>query len=303
MSPMHRTSVAAAIAVGLTLGAGCGHTEEKPNQAEADKKGLDAAATTLKQHVALIAAYLPHVRVADDKAKYAPKRRMDTSKSMAFASDEVRHAANGARQKIDGAGPAKEIVAALEATAATCTNVEEETAADKCVAAVQKIEEAIKKAEAASAAVGGTVKFPHIAPESVTDEAKAQIAPFLKAKGPGPAEKTYATKRSDTTLSTGDLMSACQAASDETDAVATAFAKAEEPLRLVAVTHKLALEGQCKGLTATDNLHKDLLECKKKVKTPECKIVCGKAKAQVEDGLPAATFVPMEKDVADICKE
>ena len=169
--------------------------------------------------------------------------------------------------------------------------------------AVQKVEGAIKAAETASASAGAGVKLPHIVPESITEEAKKDAAPFMQAKGPGAAEKAYAEKRSDTAISVSDLVTACQAAATETGAVAAKYEKADERLRLVAVTHKLAVEAQCNGLTTTDNLHKDLLDCKKKAKSTECKIICGKSKALIEDGLPAAAFTSMEKDTADICKE
>ena len=31
------------------------------------------------------------------------------------------------------------------------------------------------------------------------------------------------------------------------------------------------------------------------------KIVCGKVRGWIDDGLPAAAYVPIEKDYADIC--
>ena len=73
----------------------------------------------------------------------------------------------------------------------------------------------------------------------------------------------------------------------------------------MAVTRKLALDSQCRRLDEIQGLSKDVGECRKgkKAKSTECKIVCGKAKGALEVGLPAAVFAPMEKDVADICKE
>jgi hypothetical protein len=40
---------------------------------------------------------------------------------------------------------------------------------------------------------------------------------------------------------------------------------------------------------------------KKKAKTTECKVICGKVKNWVDDGFPAAAFVPVGKEYEDVC--
>lgn len=297
-----RRSALTAAGVAIALAAGCGGGEDKNAAAEAERKAQEAAAAELKEPVALISAYLPYLRPADTKDKYVPKRRPDEERSTAYAAEEIRHVANSARQSLKGDSPViKDIVTALQNVAASCTDAQDPTALDKCTGAIDKLNDTLKKSESASQ--GGAVKFPRVGPESVTEEAKKGIATFLRAKGPGDATKTFMAKRGDASVSTTDLAAACQSAADEAGGAAMAFEKAEEPIRLIAVTRKMSMESQCGVLTATENLHKELKECRKKAKTPECKAICGKAKVRVEDGIPAAAFLPMEKDFAEICKD
>ena len=118
---------------------------------------------------------------------------------------------------------------------------------------------------------------------------------------PSGEEQAYFAKRGDAKASFSDVAAACQAADDEVSATASAFEKADEPLRLVAVTHKLSLDSQCRVLGETDGLKHDLEGCKKKAKTTECKVVCSKVKTRIEDGLPAAAFASMPDEVTAIC--
>ena len=95
----------------------------------------------------------------------------------------------------------------------------------------------------------------------------------------------------------------CQAAASEAEATQKAFERADEPIRLVAVTHKMAIDSQCTRLSTAEGLRKDVSDCKKKAKSAECKVTCGKAKNMLDDGLPAATFEPLAKDYAAICEK
>lgn len=293
--------VLAAVAVALGLFPACKGNDEAALAAAAEKAAQEKAAADLKEPVALIAAYNPYLRPAASTDKYLPKRRPDEDRATTFVGEEIRHAANKARQTLSGDSPVvKDLVAALTPITASCAGVEDPEASAKCADAITKLDEALKKAEAAS---NGAVKFPRVAPESVTADAKKAIEPFLRAKGPGPAGKTYAEKRGDPKASFDDVSGACQAALGEADAAQAAFEKAAEPLRLIAVTRKMSMESQCNLLTATDTLRKEVNECRKKAKSAECKVSCGKAKARVEDGIPAAALESLAKDVADICKE
>lgn len=293
--------IAAALGIALVAGAGCKGEDKEAAAAAAEKAAQEKAAADLKQPVAVIAAYLPYLKPAPSTDKYIPKRRPDEDRATTFVAEEIRHAANKARQTLSGDSPVvKDLVAALTPITASCASVEDPEAAGKCEATVKALDEALKKAEGAS---NGAVKFPRIAPESVTPEAKKEIEPFLRAKGPGPAGKTYAEKRADPKAAFADVASACQAAQDEASDAAAAFEKAAEPLRLIGVTRKMSMESQCTGLNAVEQLRKDVNDCRKKAKSTECKVTCSKAKAKVEDGVPAAVLSPLEKDVAEICKE
>ncbi|MCK6589436.1 MAG: hypothetical protein HUU21_04165 [Polyangiaceae bacterium] len=291
----------AVLALALVLSA-CGKGEDKNAAAEAEKKAQEAAAAELKEPIALLSAYLPYLKPAETKDRYTPKRRPDEDRSTAYAAEEIRHVANSARQSIKGDSPViKDLVTALQNVSTSCTGAEDPEAIGKCSDSVDKLNETLKKSESASQ--GGAVKFPRVGPESVTEQAKKEIAAFLKAKGPGDATKAYVAKRSDANVSPADLSSACQAAMDEAGSAAMQFEKAAEPIRLIAVTRKMSMESQCGLLNATETLHKDLKDCRKKAKTPDCKAVCGKAKARVDDGIPAAAFLPLEKDFAEICTD
>lgn len=294
----------AVVGVALALGLGCGN-KGGDEKAEAEKKAFDAAAAVLVQPVALISGYRPHLTPPDDTQKYFQKRHSDLDRALTTAANEIRHAANGASQNVERAGAAgtKELEAALKAVAVACADAADPEALTKCSGAVTALDAALVKADAARAAAGAATKIPRIAPESVTAEAKKAMTPFLTVKGPSPIEAAYYAKRTEVGASSADVISACQAAAAEVETMAGKFEKAEEPIRLVAVTHKMSIDSQCGKLGATEALRKDLNDCKKKAKTPECKAVCGKAKVILDDGLPAAAFEPMTKEYAAICEK
>ena len=293
----------AVIALGLC--AGCQGSDGKGGAAEA-KKAHEAAIAEMKQPVALISIYLPHVRQPDAKEPYLPKRRPDWEKASHAASSEVRHAANGAKQKLERVAreATKDLQTALEAIASACTEATEPDKQEACAKSVEALEPALQKADAAAGAAGAG-KYPHVGPEAITEEAKKSIAALLRAKGPGPGEKDYFAKRVDPNATTADVLTACQTAQGEIDAMATAYERADEPIRLVAVTHKMSLDSQCNSLNGVENMRRELEGCKKpgKGKTPECKLTCSKVKAIVEEGVPAAAFVPLKKEFEETCEE
>jgi hypothetical protein len=294
----------AALAALVFASGACNGTTTTEDAGGGDKAALEAAAKLLREPVALIAAYQPSLRGPDGKDPYAPQRRNDALKAMACAAGEVRFAANGARQKLTPAPATKDVEAALAEVSKSCADAQDDAAFEQCGKSVAALDAALGKTAAAATAAGVTTKIPRVAPDAVTDEAKKAIAPFLKAKGPGPAEQAYIAKRGDAKAEFGDVSAACQAADDEASQVAAAFEKAEEPLRLTAVTHKLALDTQCRILGETDTLRHDLADCKgKKAKSTECKIVCSKVKTRVEEGLPAAVFATLQQDADKICEK
>jgi hypothetical protein len=307
MNHTRRIALATLVSVSALLSAagagGCnGSSGADADAGSPDKAALEAASKLLAQPVALIAAYQPYLRAPEGKDAYAPKRRNDLQKAGACAAGEIRFAATGVRQKLDSSAPAtKEIGAALAEISKVCADAAEETAFATCNGAVLALDAAIVKATAAATAAGAAGKLPRVAPEAVTEEAKKAISPFLKALKPGPAELAYFTKRSDDKAAFNDVLSACQAASEEAAGMAKGFEHADEPLRLIAVTHKLSIDSQCHTLEATEPMRKDLSDCRKKAKSSECKVVCAKVRTRIEEGLPAAVFATLEADADTIC--
>jgi hypothetical protein len=272
-------------------------------EAEAEKKAHEAAIADLKQPIAIIAGYSPYARYPESPDKYFPARHPDLEKSTLCAANEIRYAANKARQKLEvsSANATKDLQSALRTVTQDCAEAVEPGMLAKCADAVKALDAALEKTGAAAAAMGVAGKYPRVAPEAITDEARTAMSTFLKARGPGPNEKALVEKRSDPKATPSDVISACQAAQDDANAAAQTYEKADEPIRLVAVTRKMAIDSQCRRFGELDGLSRDMGGCRKKMKTMECKIVCGKVKTWIDDGFPAAAFVPVEKDYVDIC--
>jgi hypothetical protein len=93
----------------------------QPEGADA-KKVHETAIADLKQPIALVSIYLEHVKVPETPEPYMPKRRPDLEKASLAAANEIRHAANGAKQKLERGGneATKELVTALGAVATSC---------------------------------------------------------------------------------------------------------------------------------------------------------------------------------------
>jgi hypothetical protein len=281
----------------------CKSEQAAEGGAEADKKAFEHAIAVLKQPIGRISAYKPHVALPESKEKYAWKRGADAGKAAMFAANEVRYAANEARQKIEtkSANVTKDLEAALRTVSADCTDAAEAEPIAKCNAALKTLDDALAKTSAAGSALGAPGKLPRVAPESVTPEVTTAMAPYLKVKGPTPAEKTYAQKRGDSSASVADVLSACQAAAAEVSDIANQFEKADEAIRIIGVTHKMSMDAQCNGLTTADAIRSEVEGCKKKKKSTECSIACGKGKNLLDEGVPAAAFASLEKDHAEIC--
>jgi hypothetical protein len=304
---VNTTTRSALTATVLCLGLlACGKNDGAAAEAAAEKQAHEAAMADLKQPVALIAGYAPYAKYPDNPDKYFPARHPDYEKSTLCAANEIRYAANKARQKLEtsSAKATVDLQAALGALTQACAEADDTDKLAKCGASIKALDAALAKTSAAAAALGVAGSYPRVAPESVTDEAKKAMATFLKARGPGDAEKAFVAKRSDSAVSPTDLSSSCEAAQAAAGDAADAYEKADEPIRLVAATRKMAMDSQCRRISEIINLSRDLGECKakKKMKTPDCKTVCGKVKNWVDDGFPAAAFAPLEKDYTDQCK-
>jgi hypothetical protein len=298
------SALVAAVAVAAALG-GCGKGDkpEVTGERDGEKHAHEAAIADLRQPIALIAGYTPYAHYPENPDKYFPVRHPDWEKSTLLAANEIRYAANKARQKLEAssAEATKGVQAALGAVTGACADADDPDKLAKCTAAVTGLDAALEKASTVASVMGVTGKYPRIAPDSVTDEARTAMASFLKARGPGPNEKTFIEKRSDAKATPAEVMAACQSADDDASSAAQAFQKADEPVRLVAATRKMALDSQCRRLGEIDGLAKELAGCRKKPKSADCKATCGKMKIWVDDGFPAAAFAPVAKDFADIC--
>src|SRR5262249_18287053 len=163
--------------------AGTGCKGDKAEGGEAggdDKKAFDAAAADLKQPVARIAAYESHIGLPDTSGKYVWKRGGDVGKAAMFAANEVRQAANEARQKLQktSAAATKDLESALQTVSADCTDAGEPEPIAKCKASVKTLDAALAKAATAASAAGATGKIPRVNAESITPEATAAMATF-----------------------------------------------------------------------------------------------------------------------------
>jgi hypothetical protein len=288
----------ATLCAAATLAIGCGGKAESDGGAAAQKKALEQAAGIVKEPMGLISAYAPYVAPYEKKDKYAPRNHPVYDRAAAAAANEMRHAANGARQRLpSAAGPVGDAMGkALLAVATSCADAADDAAFAKCNAAVTALNTAM-----ADASKSGTT-FPGVGPASITDEAKKAVARLEKVNGPGKAEAAYFAKRNDPSASAGDVGQACQAAATEVDGIANEFEKADEPIRVTAVTHKMNLDAQCHRIDAVADLAKSVIDCKKTPKKPDCLAACGKAHTAVDEGLPAAAFEAFAKDVTEICK-
>jgi hypothetical protein len=303
----HRTAIIA-LAAGL-LGACTG----SKGQVNPNKAAFESAIEATKDSIGLIAAYAPHLRnpAKETPGPYAPKRTTDIEQASYYAANEIRHAANRARQQVESssADGVKALGAPLLKVAQVCADLKEPEQIDACVAAVQALDGALDQASKQAASAGVTAPFPRVAPASITDKAKASIAPFLKGIGPSDAEKDYLAKVPNAGASADDLLTACSAAAGEGKAIADEVQKVSEEMRKVAVHHYLAIESQCNrhGLanSAALGLEICLKEKEKKLPKPstDCLSACGKVKKVVDDGVPAATFANLGAQYQELCEE
>jgi hypothetical protein len=267
------------------------------NDADAAKHTEDALGK-LAEPVGKIAAYIPYVVPPSNADPYAPKRT-DLDRGTIFAANEIRHVANHTRQRLQRAGGADELKSSFGDVAAACADIKDETALGKCTASVKALDEALGQAGGKTSA-----KIPRVGPDAITADAKKAIDPFVKAQAPSDLEKAFVEKRADPKVSAADTATACENAAMSLEQIARAYDKADEDLRLVAVTRHMSLQSQCNKVRAADVLHKELVECgKKKPLSDECKTACGRAKGIVTAGVPAASLKQMETDHAEICED
>ncbi|HZO16409.1 MAG TPA: hypothetical protein VFB62_24210 [Polyangiaceae bacterium] len=293
------------------------------NQDVDPKTSYENAIKELADPVGMMAAYEPYLTHSSKEAKYAPNRRADEIKQAFFACDEVRHAANRARQT-GKSSVTKELVPLLENIARACADPDELPAVDKCRAQVKAFDTALGQHAEKAAAAGASGKFPRVAPEYLTNKAKASLAEFKSAIGPSEGEKKYLVKRPDKNVAPADLISGCQAAATEATDIMNQFEKAGQPeLKKLAAIHKLAIDSACHKLETADGLKQGVIQCRErkeknkgKPKPPppppgsdipdpeeECQRICAQAETLIKQGIPAATFADMEEIHKEACED
>ena len=297
---------AALALLGSFLVAGCGEKE-----GGGDKEAFEKAISETKEKIALISVYRPYL----DKPKvekYDPEKRTDLDRMVTFAANEVRHAANGASQRLarSKSEALKPLADAFTAVAKTCAEVEGDEAAAVCKGEVAKLEKALADSSDKAKAAGATGTFSVIGEGSIDDGAKKAVADFLTALGPGEQEKKYLAMRRDESVKPDDLAAACDAAAMEAGTTMTTVkALGNEEVHKVAAHHKAAVDGQCvrmkelAALVATLDGCREKVDKKEKFDEAECKLACSKVKGRVDRGIPAAPFERLVKDQEGLCKE
>lgn len=315
MNRRHRRALAAA-GLGLCVLAACNGKEAE--QSGPQKKDYETAIAELKEPVALISLYRPFLE-EPDPGKYPPKRRSNVDEAMFQAANEIRHAANRARQvgARTGSVVAKELSQPFLDVAKACAAPEEPAHVQRCEKAVQALDAELAKVAAKSMAAGVTTKFPRVAPEHVTEKAKKAIEWYLKAKGPSEAEKKYRAMRTSAEAEVQELIMACRAAEGEANTVMLTLEKKDETLHKLAAKHKIAVEAECNRLNFVANTQDEVNNCREDPDKPapkldeeaqeerdkKCKLACANVRKIVADGIPAGAFKKLESDYREVCED
>jgi len=287
-----------------TLLASCAGKEQGGGPGKKDKKAYEQAASDVGDMVGVISAFMPFIHPVKEKGKYAPKRRPDLDKAATVAANHIRSAANRARLKAERSKTvvSMELTKPFIGVIKACTNAEDPEALGKCDGSIKALKKALE-AVAKEAKALGVQKFPTIGPDAIGKVANDELSPYRTAIGGGKLEQTYFAMRKDPKATPGKIINACRAAERFADTNAKSVERVSEPIRKLAIHHKLAIESQCNKLSGADIVHKGLDACKKDDKSPECKLACAKAKAVMNFGVPAAAFIPFETDYAETCEE
>lgn len=301
---LHTTkTVLVGISLSFALGA-CGQKADPAADAEKKKKGFDDAAGIVAPAIAKISAFSEHLTPVDDKDPYTPKSRQWEDRAGTAAANEIRHEATATRQALKklGSPGMEDLEKAFDDVSAKCADVKEPEKMPACITAVKGLDAALEKATADASAAGSSAKFPRVGKDAITKEGEAAVQKLATARGPGPAETAYRKVRGDANATFDALDAACQKAQQESDDVAAQFENADEPVRLVAVTRKMGMASQCKKLRTASAARTEMEVCKTKPKSTECAVGCGKVKAVIDEGIPAAHFEVLKKEQEEACK-
>lgn len=290
--------------LGLMLpGLGACGEEGKDGQGP-DKAAYETAASVLKGPVAMMSAFKPHLDIPKLEGEYTPKdNRNDLSAASYYAANAIRHVANDARQKAtrSESAVAKELAAPITEVAKACATPDDEQDVDKCKATLEALDEALADASTKAEAAGAAA-LPRLGDAAIDDEAKAEVALFVAAKGPNPAEKALLDAMKDESKTPKDLLSGCEKTMGELDGVIMKLERKPEELKEVAIVHKEKVKSWCVRMKDMATIL-DALEgpCADNADTDECKQMCAKGRRRLSQGTVAAAFEKLKKVRKEVC--
>jgi hypothetical protein len=302
----------------LWLASGCGGGE---GAGPSPKQSYEQAIAELTEPVGLVAAFRPHLDEAElGLGRYTPRRRADEVRVRFYAANEIRHAANVARQRRPMSSVTQSLVPALEQISIVCADADEPSDLDKCRERVLELDKLLADHERKAVEAGAQGKLPRVAPAFVTAAAKTALARFQRAAGPSDAERKYLAMYADTSVTADPLIASCDAVAAEADGVFRELERAGDPdLQKLGAIHKLAVEAQCNRLKAVDGLAKGLADCADKLdkkpgqKPPTkeereaqeraCIDLCANVATLVREGVPAAAFEFIKEKQSPTCEE
>lgn len=305
----HATVLGLGLALAASTLTGCKKDDaDKPSDKDTYAKVLGV----VKDPVAVISVYLPYLDPKPLAGKYAPTRRPDFDRSATFAANGIRHAANGARQKLQAetSAIANALAEPFVAVTKACADLPDLESSAKCKTAVQALDAALQDAAGKATAAGLADAFPRIGAPAVNDVAKKEVAPLVQAMGGGKAELAFYATLEDAAATAQRVVDACQASEEEATGNMRAVEKIDEEVRKVAAVHREMLKAVCARVARADKARADLDSCvqekeKKKVlskeREDECRLVCTAGKAAIEEGIPAAAYAKIPELYQQLC--
>jgi len=259
----------------------------------------------MKEPIALISAFKPHLDIPKLDGKYTPKdNRNDLDTASYYAANAIRHTANDARQKASRSDSpvAQELAAPMTEVAKACATPDDKEDVDTCKAAIEALDKALGEASTKAEAAGAGA-MPRVDEKAIGDAAKAEVGVFLEAKGPNPAEKDLLAAMKDEGKQPKELLDGCEKTMGELDGVIMKLERKPEDLKKVAIVHKEKVKSWCVRMKDMASIL-DALEgpCKDNTDTDECKQMCAKARRRLSQGTVAAAFEKLKKVREEVCE-
>ncbi|MEM1031960.1 MAG: hypothetical protein AAGN82_16550 [Myxococcota bacterium] len=284
----------------------CGDAE-KGAEGGGDEAAYETAAEVLKASVATISAYQPHLDLPELEGPYTPKdNRNDLATASYFAANAIRHAANDGRQKAkrSDSAAAKSLVDPMTAIAVACATPEDRESVEKCKAAVAAFDEQLATTAEKAKAAGSAATIPRVSEAAVDDAAREEVALFVAAKGPNPAETALLTAMKDEKVTPKQLLDGCQKTMTELDGVLGKLASKPEDLKKVAIVHKEKVKAWCVRMGDMAAILQALEgPCADNASTDDCKEMCAKGRRRLSQGTVAAAFERLKEVRAEVCED